>query len=300
MNIWKKAGKRNSAADHAGGTHDELIRLEDLVKVYDTGALKVIGLKRINLTIRKGEFVAIMGQSGSGKSTLMNILGCLDRPSLGHYYLDGVDVAKMESDELSRIRNRKIGFVFQSFNLISRMSALKNVELPMTYARKNKRERQERAVQLLQRVGLGKRLHHQPNEMSGGQRQRVAIARALANEPPLLLADEPTGNLDTASSKEIMELFSKLHAEGTTVVVVTHEEEIAAFTNRIIRFRDGQIVSDQPNVPCWMPGEESGEATTETGGESGEVSAETGAESGEADVGQSGGWRHRTQEDLIC
>lgn len=237
----------------SAGSGEELIRLEDLAKIYDTGALKVIGLKRINLTIRKGEFVAIMGQSGSGKSTLMNILGCLDRPSLGHYYLDGVDVAKMESDELSRIRNRKIGFVFQSFNLISRMSALKNVELPMTYARKSKRERQERAMQLLERVGLGKRLYHQPNEMSGGQRQRVAIARALANEPPLLLADEPTGNLDTASSKEIMELFARLHAEGTTVVVVTHEEEIAAFTNRIIRFRDGQIVSDEPNIPCWMP-----------------------------------------------
>ncbi len=228
---------------------DELIRLEDLAKVYDTGALKVLGLKRINLTIRRGEFVAIMGQSGSGKSTLMNILGCLDRPSLGHYYLDGVDVAGMSSDELSLIRNRKIGFVFQSFNLISRMSALKNVELPMTYARRSKRARTERAMQLLERVGLGKRAGHQPNELSGGQRQRVAIARALANEPPLLLADEPTGNLDTAASLEIMELFSRLHQDGTTVVVVTHEEEIAAFTERIIRFRDGEIISDEPNVP---------------------------------------------------
>lgn len=234
---------------------NDLICLEDMAKVYDTGALKVIGLRRINLTIRRGEFVAIMGQSGSGKSTLMNILGCLDRPSLGHYYLDGVDVANLSSDELSGIRNQKIGFVFQSFNLISRMSALKNVELPMTYGRKNKRERQKRAEELLRRVGLEKRLHHQPNEMSGGQRQRVAIARALANEPPLLLADEPTGNLDTASSKEIMELFSRLHAEGTTVVVVTHEEEIAAYTNRIIRFRDGEIVSDEKNIPCWEPEE---------------------------------------------
>lgn len=174
---------------------NDLICLEDMAKVYDTGALKVIGLRRINLTIRRGEFVAIMGQSGSGKSTLMNILGCLDRPSLGHYYLDGVDVANLSSDELSGIRNQKIGFVFQSFNLISRMSALKNVELPMTYGRKNKRERQKRAEELLRRVGLEKRLHHQPNEMSGGQRQRVAIARALANEPPLLLADEPTGSV---------------------------------------------------------------------------------------------------------
>lgn len=228
---------------------EELIRLEDMAKVYDTGSLKVLGLKRINLTIQRGEFVAIMGQSGSGKSTLMNILGCLDRPSLGHYYLDGVDVAGMEPDELSLIRNKKIGFVFQSFNLISRMSALKNVELPMTYARLNKRQRQERAEELLRRVGLGKRVHHQPNELSGGQRQRVAIARALANEPPLLLADEPTGNLDTAASAEIMELFSRLHAEGTTVVVVTHEEEVASFTERIIRFRDGEIISDKANTP---------------------------------------------------
>ncbi len=240
---------------------EELIRLEDLVKIYDTGALKVLGLKRINLTIHRGEFVAIMGQSGSGKSTLMNILGCLDRPSMGHYYLDGVDVAAMNPDELSLIRNRKIGFVFQSFNLISRTSALKNVELPMTYARKNKRFREQRARVLLERVGLGKRAEHMPNELSGGQRQRVAIDRALANEPPLLLADEPTGNLDTAASVEIMELFSQLHKEGTTVVVVTHEEEIAAFTERIIRFRDGEIVSDNSNVPR-EPGKKADSAKT--------------------------------------
>ncbi|HIT64670.1 MAG TPA: ABC transporter ATP-binding protein [Candidatus Ventrimonas merdavium] len=228
---------------------EELIRLEDLVKVYDTGALKVLGLKRVNLTIRRGEFVAIMGQSGSGKSTLMNILGCLDRPSLGHYYLDGTDVSGMTPDELSFIRNKKIGFVFQSFNLLSRMSALRNVELPMTYARIPRKARTEKAMELLKRVGLGKRMDHQPNELSGGQRQRVAIARALANDPPLLLADEPTGNLDTAASLEIMELFSQLHQEGTTVVLVTHEEEIAAFTERIIRFRDGEVISDTPNVP---------------------------------------------------
>lgn len=241
--------RRNSVPSQQEEVSEELIRLEDMTKVYDTGSLKVLGLKRINLTIHRGEFVAIMGQSGSGKSTLMNILGCLDRPSLGHYYLDGVDVAGMDSDQLSLIRNKKIGFVFQSFNLISRMSALKNVELPMTYARLSKRQRQERAAELLKRVGLGKRIHHQPNELSGGQRQRVAIARALANEPPLLLADEPTGNLDTAASAEIMELFSRLHAEGTTVVVVTHEEEVASFTERIIRFRDGEIISDKANVP---------------------------------------------------
>lgn len=226
---------------------DELIRIVNLCKVYDTGAVKVIGLNNINLTIKRGEFVSIMGQSGSGKSTLMNILGCLDRPVLGHYYLDGIDIAALEPDQLSLIRNRKIGFVFQSFNLISRMSAVKNVELPMTYARVAKKKRNERAVELLERVGLGGRIHHMPNEMSGGQRQRVAIARALANNPPLILADEPTGNLDTASSFEIMELFSALHRDGATVVVVTHEENIAAFTDRIIRFQDGKIISDMKN-----------------------------------------------------
>lgn len=223
----------------------DLICLENLVKIYDTGVIKVLGLKKINLTIKRGEFVAIMGQSGSGKSTLMNILGCLDRPTMGHYYLDGIDTAELTPNQLSEVRNRKIGFVFQSFNLIPRTSALKNVELPMTYAHKlPKRKRQERALALLERVGLGARYEHMPNEMSGGQRQRVAIARALANEPPLILADEPTGNLDTASSIEIMELFSRLHQDGATVVVVTHEEDIAAFTNRIIRFRDGEIISD--------------------------------------------------------
>ena len=226
---------------------DELIKIVNLCKVYDTGAVKVIGLSNINLTIKKGEFVAIMGQSGSGKSTLMNILGCLDRPVLGHYYLDGIDISTLNEDQLSRIRNQKIGFVFQSFNLISRTPAVKNVELPMTYAHVPKRLRHERAVALLERVGLGKRIEHMPNEMSGGQRQRVAIARALANEPPLILADVPTGNLDTASSIEIMELFSALHDEGATVVVVTHEEDIAAFTERIIRFRDGKVVSDVRN-----------------------------------------------------
>lgn len=226
---------------------EELIKIVNLCKIYDTGTMKVIGLRNINLTIRRGEFVAIMGQSGSGKSTFMNILGCLDRPAIGHYYLDGIDINAMDDDQLSLIRNKKIGFVFQSFNLISRTTARENVELPMTYAHIPKRERSERAVKLLKRVGLGARTEHMPNEMSGGQRQRVAIARALANDPPLILADEPTGNLDTASSIEIMELFSELHREGATVVVVTHEEDIASFTQRIIRFRDGQIISDEKN-----------------------------------------------------
>ena len=226
---------------------DELIRLENLVKIYDTGAIRVLGLKKINLTIRRGEFVAIMGHSGSGKSTLMNILGCLDRPTLGHYYLDGIDTAALSPDELSAVRNKKIGFVFQSFNLISRTSALKNVELPMTYARIPKKKRTERAMELLDCVGLGARAGHMPNEVSGGQRQRVAIARALANEPPLILADEPTGNLDTAASIEIMEIFAELHKAGATVIVVTHEENIAAFTDRIIHFSDGQIIKDEIN-----------------------------------------------------
>lgn len=223
---------------------DELIRLENLVKIYDTGALKVLGLNKINLSIRRGDFTAIMGHSGSGKSTLLNILGCLDRPTLGSYYLDGINVAEMNSDELSHIRNRKIGFVFQSFNLISRMSILKNVEVPMIYARQSKAERTRRATELLDMVGLGARLHHEPSELSGGQRQRVAIARALANTPPLLLADEPTGNLDSQASIEIMELFAQLHRQGVTVIVVTHEDNIAAYTHRIIRFRDGAVESD--------------------------------------------------------
>lgn len=247
MKKWMKFLHRNSMIQEE--VYDgPLIKLENLVKIYDTGAIKVLGLKKINLTIERGEFVAIMGHSGSGKSTLMNILGCLDRPTLGHYYLDGIDVADMTPDQLSDIRNRKIGFVFQSFNLISRTSALKNVELPMTYARVPKAKRAVRAQLLLERVGLGARKEHMPNELSGGQRQRVAIARALANEPPLILADEPTGNLDTASSVEIMELFTKLHQEGATVVLVTHEEDIAAFAHRVIRFSDGQIQSDKLNA----------------------------------------------------
>lgn len=238
---WKK---RKIPSYLTENVSENLIVLENLVKIYDTGLIKVLGLKKINLTIKRGEFVAIMGKSGSGKSTLMNILGCLDRPTLGHYYLDGIDTASMNPNELSEIRNFKIGFVFQSFNLISRTSALKNVELPMTYAKKGKKERRERAMELLKRVGLESRADHMPNELSGGQRQRVAIARALANEPPLILADEPTGNLDTAASEEIMQLFSDLHKEGATVVVVTHEENIAAFTDRIVRFQDGVIISD--------------------------------------------------------
>ncbi len=223
----------------------ELIRITDLNKIYDSGAVQVHALKNINLTIEKGEFVAIMGHSGSGKSTLMNILGCLDRPSNGQYLLDGIDISQQSNDELSDIRNKKIGFVFQAFNLIPRTSALKNVELPMVYAKVGGKARLARAKMLLDKVGLGKRMDHMPNELSGGQKQRVAIARALANEPPILLADEPTGNLDSTSTVEIMELFTQLNKEGVTVIIVTHEDDVAAFTDRVLWFEDGQLVSDR-------------------------------------------------------
>lgn len=226
-------------------TMEELLRITDLNKIYDSGAVQVHALKNINLTIERGEFVAIMGHSGSGKSTLMNILGCLDRPSSGTYLLDGIDISQQSNDALSDVRNQKIGFVFQAFNLIPRTSTLKNVELPMIYGRVPGKARVERAKMLLEKVGLGQRLEHMPNELSGGQKQRVAIARALANEPPILLADEPTGNLDSASTIEIMELFTQLNREGVTVIIVTHEDDVAAFTERVLWFEDGQLVDDR-------------------------------------------------------
>ena len=222
-----------------------LIELKNLCKSYQVGEMKLDILKHISLTINDGEFVAIMGPSGSGKSTMMNILGCLDKPSSGKYFLDGIDVGKLDSDELAAIRNQKIGFVFQGFNLLSRTSALENVELPMVYAKVPAEERKERAAKALKSVGLGSRMDHQPNQLSGGQQQRVAIARAVVNEAPIIFADEPTGNLDTKMSVEIMELFTKLNRElGRTIILVTHEEDIARYSDRIIKIVDGQINSD--------------------------------------------------------
>lgn len=222
-----------------------MIKIENLGKIYDTGKISVEALKEVNLQIRKDEFVSIMGASGSGKSTLMNILGCLDRPTSGRYTLDEVSVENLNEVELAAIRNKKIGFVFQSFNLLPRTSALKNVELPMTYAGISKKERRQKALEVLEKVGLGDRVDHLPNELSGGQKQRVAIARALVNDPSILLADEPTGNLDTKSGQEIMSIFQQLNREGVTVVLVTHEPEIAQHTKRIVLFRDGRLIEDK-------------------------------------------------------
>ncbi|WP_312701481.1 ABC transporter ATP-binding protein [Sedimentibacter sp.] len=222
----------------------KMISIRNLNKIYKNGSVEVHALKDVNLEIEHGEFIAIMGQSGSGKSTLMNIIGCLDRPTSGEYLLDGIEISKQEQDELSLIRNKKIGFVFQAFNLIPRTNILRNVELPMIYAKVKSSKRKQRSLELLERVGLGDRIHHVPNELSGGQKQRVAIARALANNPPIILADEPTGNLDTQSSEDIMTIFRELNDEGTSVILVTHEPEIARYADRVIVFRDGVIIED--------------------------------------------------------
>lgn len=225
-----------------------LIELKNITKSYPLGDGFLPILKGINLTIENGDFVAIMGPSGSGKSTLMNILGCLDKPTSGTYLLDGQRVDSLSSDELAAIRNQKIGFVFQGFNLLSRTSALENVELPMVYANINAKEREERAKTALQKVGLSERMDHQPNQLSGGQQQRVAIARAIVNDAPIIFADEPTGNLDTKMSLEIMKLFSELNTElKRTIILVTHEEDIARYAKRIIKIVDGEIYSDERN-----------------------------------------------------
>lgn len=221
-----------------------MLSIKNLGKIYGHGEAAVEALKAIDLHIEKGEFISIMGPSGSGKSTLMNIIGCLDRATSGDYSLDQQNVKGMNDDELALIRNLKIGFVFQSFNLLPRISALKNVELPMVYSGVHHKERKQKAIQALTRVGLGDRMDHKPNEMSGGQKQRVAIARALVNEPTIILADEPTGNLDSVTSEEIMEQFQQLNDEGVTVLIVTHEPDIAEHTKRIVTFADGYLVSD--------------------------------------------------------
>jgi putative ABC transport system ATP-binding protein len=240
-----------AAADHR---QKDVIVVENVVKTYSLGDIAVHALQGVSLTIERGDFVAIMGASGSGKSTLMNILGCLDLPSRGRYLLDGVDVRGMSEDELSDVRNRKIGFVFQSFNLIPRTAAIANVELPLVYGGlRSKSERRKRAEKALRLVGLDARMHHLPSELSGGQQQRVAVARAIATNPAMILADEPTGNLDTKSTGEVLEIFGKLNADGRTVVMITHEDDVARHSKRVIRLIDGKIVDDHRLGPVAGP-----------------------------------------------
>ncbi len=226
----------------------EVIRIENLTRFYTIGEETVRALNGINLTIQKNEYVALMGPSGSGKSTLMNIIGCLDTPTSGEYFLNGPNVAQLSDSELAAIRNKEIGFVFQTFNLLPRLTALQNVALPLVYAGIPEAERLKKAKEVLEQVGLGNRITHKPNELSGGQRQRVAVARALVNHPSIILADEPTGNLDTKTSEEIMQLFDIIHQAGNTIVLVTHEEDIALRAKRVVRMRDGIVESDLAQV----------------------------------------------------
>jgi putative ABC transport system ATP-binding protein len=226
-----------------------VIEVQDVEKTYELGEIKVHALRAVTLRIDRGDFVAIMGSSGSGKSTLMNILGCLDIPTRGRYLIDGTDVGQMDEDDLSDLRNRKIGFVFQSFNLVARTSAVANVELPLAYAGVSRERRRARAAHALDRVGMAHRLHHHPSELSGGQQQRVAVARAIVTNPSLILADEPTGNLDSHSTAEVLEIFALLNQEGRTVVLITHEPDVAAAANRVIRLSDGEVVKDQRTRP---------------------------------------------------
>lgn len=232
-----------------------MLQVNNLVKIYQTEKIAVTAIKGVSFSIAAGSFVSVMGPSGSGKSTLMNILGCLDSPTEGQYVLDGVDVSQMAEKELAGIRNKKIGFVFQTYNLLPRVTCLRNVELPMIYAGISIRERRRRAMEALERVGLIDRAHHRPSEISGGQRQRVAIARALVNNPAIILADEPTGNLDTRSGEEVMAIFQELHEEGATIVLVTHEPEIARHSQRILKFRDGRLREDNNVTERVMAGD---------------------------------------------
>jgi putative ABC transport system ATP-binding protein len=236
-------GTAGSAAQTARIRHP-VIQVHEVTKTYVLGRLRVRALHDVTLRIERGDFVAIMGSSGSGKSTLMNILGCLDLPTSGRYEIDGVDVSDMDEDDLSDLRNRKIGFIFQSFNLVARTSALANVELPLAYAGAKRAQRRQRAAQALASVGMADRLHHQPSELSGGQQQRVAVARAIVTNPSLILADEPTGNLDSHSTEEVLRIFARLNEEGRTVVLITHEPDVADQAKRIVRLSDGEIVED--------------------------------------------------------
>ena len=226
---------------------EPLIKVEDIHKIYNPGENEARALDGVSLEIQRGEFVAIVGHSGSGKSTLMNMLGCLDTPTSGHYFLEGKDVSSLSDDQLSEIRNKKIGFIFQGFNLIPNLDAVGNVELPLIYRGLGKQRRRRIAVQALTKVGLGRRLKHRPSELSGGQQQRVAVARAIAAQPPIILADEPTGNLDSRSTVEIMNILKELHKNGRTVIVITHDDDIAAQARRVIRIMDGQVESDDIN-----------------------------------------------------
>jgi putative ABC transport system ATP-binding protein len=237
----------------AGPDRRGVIVLRRVVKTYVMGEFEVHALRGVSLTIERGDFVAIMGASGSGKSTLMNIIGCLDVPSRGKYLLDGVDVRMLDDGQLAEIRNRKIGFVFQSFNLIPRTTALHNVELPLVYARVNAKVRRQRALDALQRVGLADRVSHVPAELSGGQQQRVAVARSIVTNPALILADEPTGNLDSVATEEVLQVFSQLNAEGRTVVMITHEDDVADHVKRVVRLRDGEITEDHRQAPLEGP-----------------------------------------------
>jgi putative ABC transport system ATP-binding protein len=230
----------------------KIIEINKVKKQYIMGSQLIEALKDVSLSIEKGEYVALMGPSGSGKSTLMNILGCLDSPTSGSYNLNGTEVSEMTDDELARVRNQEIGFIFQTFNLLPRLTALENVALPMVYAGMSKAARTQRAEEVMEMVGLKDRMTHKPNELSGGQRQRVAIARALVNNPSIILADEPTGNLDTKTSYEIMSIMEKISIQGNTVIIVTHEEDIAKHAKRILRLRDGLVESDVPNIPVKM------------------------------------------------